>query len=204
HAVGGRACARRHLLCQIRPARPRGNRHIRPSGAAGAVADRAADLFLADGVALVGDPRRAGRGRRHPRLLPAEIAGSGVLRPAAHPGLLGADPRPDPFQGRRAMSLPLDLLMFAALIAFILLGYPVAFTISGVATAFALIGWMTGDFSLGLMGALGQRFFAVLTNPVLTAIPLFVLMGVVLEKSRIAEDLLETMGRLFGPMRGGL
>jgi TRAP-type mannitol/chloroaromatic compound transport system permease large subunit len=54
------------------------------------------------------------------------------------------------------------------------------------------------------MGALGQRFFAVLTNPVLTAIPLFVLMGVVLEKSRIAEDLLETMGRLFGPMRGGL
>jgi tripartite ATP-independent transporter DctM subunit len=102
------------------------------------------------------------------------------------------------------MSLPLDLLMFAALIAFILLGYPVAFTISGVATAFALIGWMAGDFSLGLMGALGQRFFAVLTNPVLTAIPLFVLMGVVLEKSRIAEDLLETMGRLFGPMRGGL
>src|SRR5690606_684569 len=69
---------------------------------------------------------------------------------------------------------------------------------------FALIGWMAGDFSLGLMGALGQRFFAVLTNPVLTAIPLFVLMGVVLEKSRIAEDLLETMGRLFGPMRGGL
>jgi TRAP-type mannitol/chloroaromatic compound transport system permease large subunit len=63
---------------------------------------------------------------------------------------------------------------------------------------------MTGDFSIGLMGALGQRFFAVLTNPVLTAIPLFVLMGVVLEKSRIAEDLLETMGRLFGPMRGGL
>ena len=102
------------------------------------------------------------------------------------------------------MSLPLDLLMFAALIGFILLGYPVAFTISGVATAFALLGWMTGDFSIALMGAMGQRFFAVLTNPVLTAIPLFVLMGVVLEKSRIAEDLLETMGRLFGPMRGGL
>ncbi|MFN4011989.1 MAG: TRAP transporter large permease subunit [Pannonibacter sp.] len=100
--------------------------------------------------------------------------------------------------------MPLDLLMFAALIGFILLGYPVAFTISGVATLFALIGYFTGDFSLGLMGALGQRFFAVLTNPVLTAIPLFVLMGVILEKSRIAEDLLETMGRLFGTMRGGL
>lgn len=100
--------------------------------------------------------------------------------------------------------MPLDLLMFAALIGFILLGYPVAFTIAGVATLFALLGWLTGDFPIALMGALGQRFFAVLTNPVLTAIPLFVLMGVVLEKSRVAEELLETMGRLFGGVRGGL
>jgi tripartite ATP-independent transporter DctM subunit len=102
------------------------------------------------------------------------------------------------------MSLPLDLMMFGALIAFILLGYPVAFTIAGVATGFALLGWMLGDFNIQLMGAMGQRFFGVLTNPVLTAIPLFVLMGVILEKSRIAEDLLETMGRLFGKMNGGL
>jgi tripartite ATP-independent transporter DctM subunit len=100
--------------------------------------------------------------------------------------------------------MALDLWMFAALIVFILLGYPVAFTIAGVATAFALLGWWLGVFSINLMGALGQRFFAVMTNPVLTAIPLFVLMGVVLEKSRIAEELLETMGRLFGAMRGGL
>jgi TRAP-type mannitol/chloroaromatic compound transport system permease large subunit len=102
------------------------------------------------------------------------------------------------------MDLPLDLLMFAALIGFILIGYPVAFTIAGVATGFALLGWALGEFNLQLMGALGQRFFGVLTNQVLTAIPLFVLMGIVLEKSRIAEDLLETMGRLFGSMRGGL
>jgi TRAP-type mannitol/chloroaromatic compound transport system permease large subunit len=102
------------------------------------------------------------------------------------------------------VSLPLDLLMFGALIAFILLGYPVAFTIAGVATIFALLGWITGELNLQLMGALGQRFFGILTNHVLTAIPLFVLMGVVLEKSRIAEELLETMGRLFGRMRGGL
>ncbi|MET1412424.1 TRAP transporter large permease subunit [Roseibium sp. HPY-6] len=102
------------------------------------------------------------------------------------------------------MSLPLDLIMFGALIAFILLGYPVAFTIAGVATGFALLGWMLGDFNIQLMGAMGQRFFGVLINPVLTAIPLFVLMGVILEKSRIAEDLLETMGRLFGRMNGGL
>lgn len=100
--------------------------------------------------------------------------------------------------------MALDLWMFAALIVVILMGYPVAFSIAGVATAFAVIGWWTGAFNLSLMGALGQRFFAVMTNPVLTAIPLFVLMGVVLEKSRIAEDLLETMGRLFGSLRGGL
>lgn len=100
--------------------------------------------------------------------------------------------------------MALDLWMFAALIVFILMGYPVAFTIAGVATGFALLGWWFDVFSINLMGALGQRFFAVMTNPVLTAIPLFVLMGVVLEKSRIAEELLETMGRLFGAMRGGL
>nr|WP_319383901.1 TRAP transporter large permease subunit [uncultured Roseibium sp.] len=102
------------------------------------------------------------------------------------------------------MNLPLDLIMFGALIGFILLGYPVAFTIAGVATGFALLGWMLGDFNIQLMGAMGQRFFGVLINPVLTAIPLFVLMGVILEKSRIAEELLETMGRLFGRMNGGL
>lgn len=102
------------------------------------------------------------------------------------------------------MSLPLDLIMFGALIGFILLGYPVAFTIAGVATGFALLGWWLGDFNIQLMGAMGQRFFGVITNPVLTAIPLFVLMGVILEKSRIAEELLETMGRLFGKMNGGL
>jgi TRAP-type mannitol/chloroaromatic compound transport system permease large subunit len=100
--------------------------------------------------------------------------------------------------------MPLDLIMFAALIVVILLGYPVAFAIAGVATAFALLGWWLDAFSITMMGALGQRFFGIMTNPVLTAIPLFVLMGVVLEKSRIAEDLLETMGRLFGSIRGGL
>ncbi|WP_206075864.1 TRAP transporter large permease subunit [Mesorhizobium sp. Z1-4] len=102
------------------------------------------------------------------------------------------------------MMLPLDIIMFAALIAFILLGFPVAFSIAGVATLFAFLGWATGTMDITLLGALGQRVFGVLTNDVLIAIPLFVLMGVVLEKSRIAEELLETMGRLFGRLRGGL
>ncbi len=100
--------------------------------------------------------------------------------------------------------LPLDLIMVAALIGGILLGYPVAFTIAGVATLFAGLGWALGQFDVTLLGALGQRAFGLLTNDVLIAIPLFVFMGVVLEKSRIAEDLMETMGRLFGSLRGGL
>ncbi|MCL5779153.1 TRAP transporter large permease subunit [Limibaculum sp. FT325] len=98
----------------------------------------------------------------------------------------------------------LELVMIAVLIGGILLGYPVSFTIAGVATAFAILGWTAGSFDLSLLGALGQRVFGLLTNDVLIAIPLFVFMGVVLEKSRIAEDLLETMGRLFGGLRGGL
>jgi TRAP-type mannitol/chloroaromatic compound transport system permease large subunit len=102
------------------------------------------------------------------------------------------------------MTLPLDLLLVAALIIGILVGYPVSFALAGVATLFAFLGWLTGSFDPRLLGALAQRVFGLLTNDVLIAIPLFVLMGVVLEKSRIAEDLLQTMGRLFGRMRGGL
>ncbi|MCC2112356.1 MAG: TRAP transporter large permease subunit, partial [Hyphomicrobiales bacterium] len=102
------------------------------------------------------------------------------------------------------MTLPLDLLMFAGLIGCILLGFPVSFSIAGIATLFAIAGWALGVMDLSLLGALGQRVFGVLTNDVLIAIPLFVIMGVVLEKSHIAEELLETMGRLFGSLRGGL
>jgi di/tricarboxylate transporter len=101
-------------------------------------------------------------------------------------------------------TLPLDLMMFAGLIACILLGFPVSFSISGIAILFAFLGAALGVMDLSLLGALGQRLFGVLTNDVLIAIPLFVVMGVVLQKSRIAEELLETMGRLFGRLRGGL
>ena len=102
------------------------------------------------------------------------------------------------------MTLPLDILLVVALISGILLGYPVSFTLAGVATLFAFLGWLTGSFDMSLLGALAQRVFGLLTNDVLIAIPLFVIMGVVLEKSHIAEELLETMGGLFGKMRGGL
>lgn len=98
----------------------------------------------------------------------------------------------------------LDLIMFAALMAVILLGFPVSFSIAGVAILFAYLGWALGAMDLSLLGALGQRVFGLLSNQVLIAIPLFVLMGAILEKSRIAEELLDTMGRLFGQLRGGL
>ena len=98
----------------------------------------------------------------------------------------------------------LDLLMFAVLIGAILLGYPVSFTLTGVAVVFAGLGWALGAFDVSLLGALGQRIFGIMTNDVLIAIPLFVFMGVVLQQSKIAEELLETMGRLFGSLRGGL
>ncbi|MGI9450851.1 MAG: TRAP transporter large permease subunit, partial [Geminicoccaceae bacterium] len=90
----------------------------------------------------------------------------------------------------------LDLLMFAALIVTILFGYPVAFSIAGVAIVFAGLGWILGAMDITLLGALGQRVFGVLSNDVLIAIPLFVFMGAILEKSRIAEELLDTMGCL--------
>ena len=102
------------------------------------------------------------------------------------------------------MSQYLDLVMFAALMGAILLGFPVSFSIAGVAIVFAYLGWALGVMDITLMGATGQRVFGLISNQVLIAIPLFVLMGAVLEKSRIAEELLDTMGRLFGQLRGGL
>lgn len=98
----------------------------------------------------------------------------------------------------------LDIFMIFALMAAILSGFPVAFSIAGIAIVFAFIGWQSGSMNIALLGALGQRIFGLLSNQVLIAIPLFVFMGAMLEKSRIAEELLETMARAFGQLRGGL
>ena len=85
-----------------------------------------------------------------------------------------------------------------------LIGYPVALTLAGVSLGFAAGGAASGVMNLALLGALPERIFGVMSNEVLLAIPLFIFMGVMLERSRIAEDLLETMGRLFGALPGGL
>jgi TRAP-type mannitol/chloroaromatic compound transport system permease large subunit len=94
--------------------------------------------------------------------------------------------------------------LFASAILLILGGYPVAFTLPGTAIVFALIGSMLGRFDLSYLSSLPMRYWGTLTNDVLIAVPLFVFMGVMLERSRIAESLLDTMGRLFGQLRGGL
>ena len=98
----------------------------------------------------------------------------------------------------------LAILLVVAVCGLLMAGYPVALTLAGVSLAFAALGHAAGIMSLGFLGALPQRIFGVMTNDVLLAIPLFVFMGVMLERSRIAEELLETMGRLFGALRGGL
>ncbi len=94
--------------------------------------------------------------------------------------------------------------MVLAVCALLLVGYPVAFTLAGVSLCFAIAGAASGVMELALLGALPARIFGIMTNDVLLAIPLFVFMGVMLERSRIAEELLETMGRLFGRLPGGL
>ena len=94
--------------------------------------------------------------------------------------------------------------MFLALCALILLGFPVAFTLAGTALLFAGIGWSLGVFDPSFFGFFPNRIYGVMTNEVLIAVPLFVFMGVMLERSKVAEELLDAMGQLFGKLRGGL
>ncbi len=98
----------------------------------------------------------------------------------------------------------LALLMFAIACAALMAGYGVAFTLGGVSLIFAAIGVFTGQFEASFLLALPGRVFPLITRDILMAVPLFVFMGVMLEKSRIAEDLLEAMGDLFTNLRGGL
>ena len=94
--------------------------------------------------------------------------------------------------------------MFFSVLGFIFLGYPVAFVLAGTALGFAFLGSVFGDFDLILLRALPDRTFGVMSNYTLLAVPYFIFMGTLLEKSRLAEDLLETIGVLFGSFRGGL
>jgi tripartite ATP-independent transporter DctM subunit len=95
-------------------------------------------------------------------------------------------------------------IMFGALVIFLLLGYPAAFSLGAVGLIFALIGIELGQFQPDFLQALPDRVYGVMGNETLLAIPFFTFMGLVLERSGMAEDLLDTIGQLFGTVRGGL
>jgi TRAP-type mannitol/chloroaromatic compound transport system permease large subunit len=95
-------------------------------------------------------------------------------------------------------------LMFLALVVFLLLGYPVAFALAANGLLFGVIGIELGLFTPNFMQAMPERVFGIMANDTLLAIPFFTFMGLILERSGMAEDLLDTIGQLFGPLRGGL
>jgi tripartite ATP-independent transporter DctM subunit len=98
----------------------------------------------------------------------------------------------------------IPLFMFVVVCLVLMAGYPVAFSLAGTALLFALVGNMTGHFDMDFLHALPNRLYGTIDNTTLIAVPLFVLMGVMLEKSKLAEDLLDSMALLFGKFKGGL
>ncbi len=96
------------------------------------------------------------------------------------------------------------LLLFLTVIALLLAGFPVAFSLGGTALLFAFVGVIGGGFEAPFLSGLPSRIFGIMSNETLVAVPLFVFMGVTLERARIAEELLETLSSLFGSLRGGL
>ena len=98
----------------------------------------------------------------------------------------------------------MSLAMFATVCLVLLAGYPVAFSLAGTALGFGLIGGLTGVFDLVFLQALPNRLYSTMTNDTLIAVPLFIFMGVLMERARIAESLLDSMAMLFGRLHGGL
>jgi tripartite ATP-independent transporter DctM subunit len=98
----------------------------------------------------------------------------------------------------------MPLVLFVLVCLVLMLGFPVAFSLAGTSLIVAGFGYMAGSFDGAFLSALPNRIFGILSNQILIAVPLFVFMGIMLEKSRIAERLLHNMALLFGPVRGGL
>ena len=97
------------------------------------------------------------------------------------------------------------IIMFFGVCGILMAGLPVAFSLAGTALIFAGISFLVADFDLAFMGILPNRIYGnAMTSEILIAVPLFVFMGVMLERSKVAEELLDTMGMLFGALRGGV
>lgn len=98
----------------------------------------------------------------------------------------------------------LSILLFIGVCTTLLLGYPISFSLAGTALIFAGIGWAMGVLDFHILNGMAARYYGVMMNEVLVAVPLFIFMGMILERSGLAEQLLTTMGELFGSLRGGL
>jgi TRAP-type mannitol/chloroaromatic compound transport system permease large subunit len=103
-----------------------------------------------------------------------------------------------------ALAAHIAPIMFAALVVFLLVGYPIAFSLSAIGLLFGFIGIQLGLLAPELLQALPERVFGIMRNETLLAIPFFTFMGFIFDRSGMAEELLETIGQLFGTVRGGL
>ncbi|HOL38298.1 MAG TPA: TRAP transporter large permease subunit, partial [Rubrivivax sp.] len=95
-------------------------------------------------------------------------------------------------------------IMFGGLIFFLILGFPVAFSLGACGLFFGVLGTELGVFTGSILAWLPQRLIGIMSNETLLAVPFFTLMGLILERSGMAEDLLDSVGQVFGPLRGGL
>ena len=102
------------------------------------------------------------------------------------------------------MTAHLDLVLLLVLLLALMAGYPVGLTLGGISVLFAGMGWMLGTFDFALFFALPSRLFGIMSNSVLLSVPMFVFMGLILERSRLAENMLDTAAQLFSRFRGGL
>src|SRR6058998_3262342 len=165
---------------------------------------------------LLHGARGLARSRRHPVPVPAQVGDHRRLRAADAPGdlpehqelLLGHGLGAARGAGDRDPLMPpeqiIAALMFAGMIAFLFLGFPVAFSLTFTGLFFGLIGVGFGYLHVNFFDILPLRIWGTMTNFTLLAVPLFVFMGVALEKSGLAEELLETMALLFGKLKGGI
>src|SRR6476469_2673468 len=95
-------------------------------------------------------------------------------------------------------------LMFGGMILFMLIGFPVAFSLAAVGLFFGLLGVLTSHFDPVFLQTIPFRVYGIISNDLLLAIPFFTFMGAILERCGLAEDLLDSIGQLFGPVRGGM